>query len=65
MILTCWSYFTKNVKNRPKITFLKVKIRVVLQKISKARKGSFEEKKIPSNVKKKLKGISKVLRVEI
>lgn len=44
MILTCWSYFTKNVKNRPKITFLKVKIGVFLQKISEARKGSFEKK---------------------
>ena len=52
MILTCWSNFTKNAKNHPKITFLKVKIRVFLQKISEARKGSFEVKKIPSNVKK-------------
>lgn len=44
MILTCWSNFKKSVKNRSKITFLKVKIRVVLQKISKAKKGSFELK---------------------
>ena len=44
MILTCWSNFTKNAKNHPKITFLKVKIRVFLQKISKAKKGSFELK---------------------
>ena len=52
MILTCWSNFTKNAKNHPKITFLKVKIRVVLQKISKARKGSFEEKKYLLTLKK-------------
>lgn len=64
MLLTCWSNFTKNAKNHPKITFLKVKIRVFLQKISEARKGSFEEKKYLLTLKK-LKGISKVLRVEI
>ena len=52
MILTCWSYFNKNVKNRPKITFLKVKIRVFLQKISEARKGSFKEKKYLLTLKK-------------
>lgn len=44
MLLTYWLNFKKNVKNYPKITFLKVKIRVFLQKITEARKGSFEEK---------------------